>query len=136
MTTKEIMNLDFRKDEDREKVQQVLRQIKPLAKCSDEEIPQEMLEKVVRVVCLKYNVRIRDIAQDIHANDKETIWRATLINESNLQSFDCVYGISIYELFAKMAIKLHSLIRGDKLDLRQPDKYEKQRERAARKVDG
>lgn len=136
MTTSEIMNLDFRKEESQEIIQRVLRKIKPLAKYSEEEtIPLEMLEKVVRVVCLKYSVCVHWISQDIHANEQETIWRAILINETDLKDVGTVYGISIYELFAKMAIKLHSLIRGDKLALRQPDKYEKQRERRARRID-
>lgn len=135
MTTNEILNLDFRDEESREIIQRVLRKIKPLAKYSDEEIiPLEMLEKVVRVVCLKYSVRVHYITQDIHANEKETIWRAVLTSEIDLTGFGSVYGISIYELFAKMTIKLHSLIRGEKLELRKPDKYEKQRERRARRV--
>lgn len=136
MTTSEIMNLDFRKEESQEIIQRVLRKIKPLAKYSDEEtIPLEMLEKVVRVVCLKYSVHVHYITQSIHANDKETIWSATLISDTDMKDIDKVYGISMYELFAKMAIKLHSLVRGEKLELRQPDKYEKQRERRARRID-
>lgn len=135
MTTSEIVNLDFRKEESQEIIQQVLRKIKPLAKCSVEEtIPLEMLEKVVRVVCLKYSVHVQYITQSIHANDKETIWCAKLVSDVDMKDIDNVYGMCIYELFAKMAIKLHSLIHGDKLALRQPDKYEKQRERIARRI--
>lgn len=135
MTTNEIMNLDFRKEESQKIIQRVLRKIKPLAKCSDEEtIPLEMLEKVIRVVCLKYDVHVQYITQDVHANDKETIWCAALVRDTSMKDIDKVYGISIYELFAKMAVKLHSLIRGEKLELRKPDKHEKQRERRARRV--
>lgn len=135
MTTGEIMNLDFRKEESREIVQKVLRKIRPLAKCSEEEdVPMEMLEKVVRVVCLKYNVWVYRISQDIHANENETIWSALLVNDADMKDIGYVYGISMYELFAKMAIKLHSLVRGEKLELRKPSKQEKQRERKARRI--
>lgn len=135
MTTSEIMNLDFRKEESQEIIQRVLRKIKPLAKCSDEEtIPLEMLEKVVRVVCLKYSVYVHYITQSVHANDEETIWCATFVCDTNMKDIDKVYGINMYELFAKMSIKLHSLIRSEKLEIRKPDKHERQRELRARRV--
>lgn len=119
MTTSEIINLDFRKKENQEIIQRVLRKIKPLAKCSEEEIvPLEMLEKVVHNICLKYKVHVDEISPNIHANDEETIWCVTLKNEIDFEEVSIVFGISIYELFAKMVIKLYSWIRGDRLKLR------------------
>lgn len=108
MTTKEVMNLDYRKEEAKEIIQKVLRQIKPLSKYSDEdEVPFNALEKIITIMCKKYCVRIQEFVPDVLSNDKNIIWRAKLINESNLEVIDIIYGISIYEVFAKTTIRLY-----------------------------
>lgn len=57
MKTEQIMNLDYRKEENQKIIQKVLRQVKPLSKFSDEEqIPIEMLEKTVSVLTNKYEI--------------------------------------------------------------------------------
>lgn len=112
MTTKEIMNLDCREKKNQETIQKVLRKIKPLSKYSDEcDIPLSALEKVITVMCKKYYMRIRDFVPDVWANDTETIWRATLYNDSDFSIIDKVYGISVYEVFAKTAIRLYSEVK-------------------------
>lgn len=112
MTTKQVINLDYRKEENQEIIQKVLRQIKPLSRYSDEcEIPFSALEKAITVMCKKYMMRIRDFTPDVWANDDHTIWRATLINETNLKTIDMVYGISLYEVFAKSAIRLYAEVK-------------------------
>lgn len=108
MRTSEIMNLDYRKEENQEIIQKVLRQIKPLSRYSDEcEIPFSALEKAITVMCKKYCMRIRDFTPDVWSNNECTIWRAILINETNLKTIDTVYGITLYEVFAKCAIRLY-----------------------------
>lgn len=112
MTTNQILNLDCREEENKEIIQKVLRQIKPLSRFSDEEeIPIEALEKAITIMCKKYNIRIRDISPDIWSADKKIIWRANIISDKNLMSRGNVYGISMYEVLAKSAIKLYSEIR-------------------------
>ena len=112
MTTKEIINLDYREKENQEIIQKVLRQIKPLSRYSDEcEIPFSALEKAITVMCKKYCMRIREFNPDVWANDDNTIWRAILINETNLKTIDMVYGISLYEVFAKCAIRLYAEVK-------------------------
>ena len=112
MTTKQIINLDYREKENQEIIQKVLRQIKPLSRYSDEcEIPFSALEKAITVMCKKYLMRIRDFAPDVWSNNDHTIWRATLINETNLKTIDYVYGISLYEVFAKSAIRLYAEVK-------------------------
>ena len=49
MKTEQILNLDFRKEENQGIIQKVLRKIKPLSKYSDEVVPIEAIEKLVRV---------------------------------------------------------------------------------------
>lgn len=108
MRTSEIMNLDYRKEENQEIIQKVLRQIKPLSRYSDEcEIPFSALEKAITVMCKKYCMRVREFTPDVWSNKEHTIWRAILINETNLETIDIVYGITLYEVFTKCAIRLY-----------------------------
>lgn len=112
MTTKQILNLDYRKEESQEIIQRVLRQIKPLSRYSGEcEIPLSAIEKAVTVMCKKYSMRIREIVPDLSSNEQNTIWRATLTNDKNFKVIDSVFGISMYELFAKAAICLYAEVR-------------------------
>lgn len=112
MTTKDIMNLDWRKEKDRAIIQKVLRQIKPLSKYSDEyDIPLDAIEKAITVMCKRYNMIVRDFFPDMFGNDEHTIWRATLINDKTFKKIDDVYGISLYEIFAKIAIRLFAEVK-------------------------
>lgn len=112
MTTKEIINLDYREKENQETIQKVLRQIKPLSRYSDEyEIPFSALEKAITVMCKKYMMRVNQLVPDVWANNEHTIWRAWLINDTNLKTIDMVYGISLYEVFAKTAIRLYAEVK-------------------------
>lgn len=112
MTTNEIINLDYREIKNQKIIQKVLKQIKPLSKYSDEsEIPITALEKAITIMCKKYCMRIRDIVPDVLSNDKSIIWKATLINEINLKVIDTVYGISLYEVFAKITIRLYAQVK-------------------------
>ena len=112
MTTNQIINLNYKKKENQEIIQKVLRQIKPLSKYSDEyEIPFSALEKAITVMCKKYQMRIRDFTPDVWSNNEHTIWRATLINETNLETIDMVYGITLYEVLAKSAIRLYAEVK-------------------------
>ena len=112
MTTKEIINLDYREKKNQEIIQRVLRQIKPLSKYSDEcEIPLSAIEKAITIMCKKYSVRIKDIIPNTRANNDSILWKATLMNEINLKIFDEIYGICLYEVFAKTAIRLYAEIK-------------------------
>lgn len=112
MTTKEIMNLDYRKEENQEIIQKVLRKIKPLSKHSDEyDIPLSDIEKVITVMCKKYSIRIKDIVPNIWANNDSIIWKTTLTNEITFETIDEIYGICLYEVFAKTAIRLYAEIK-------------------------
>lgn len=112
MTTKEVMNLDCRNEKGRVIIQKVLRQIKPLSKYSDEsDIPLDAIEKAINVMCKKYIVSVRELVPDAFSNHEHTIWRATLINDKNLKVIESVYGISLYEVLAKVAIRLFAEVR-------------------------
>ena len=112
MTTKQVINLDCREEKNQEIIQKVLRQIKPLSKYSDEcDIPFSALEKVITIMCKKYMMRLNQLVPDVWSNEGHTIWRAWLINDSNLKTIDDVYGITLYEVFAKVAIRLYAEVK-------------------------
>lgn len=112
MTTNQVMNLDCREEENKKIIQKVLRQIKPLSRYSDEcDIPLSAIEKAITIMCKKYVMRIRDFSPDVWSNETHTIWRATLINDTNLKTIDMVYGITLYEVFAKAAIRLYAEVK-------------------------
>lgn len=112
MTTNQVIQLDCREQENRETIQRVLRQIKPLSKCSEEfDVPFEKVEKAIVVMSKKYNIRVRDFVPDVWSNKDNTIWRATIIDDTTLQTISLVYGLTLYEVFAKVAIVMYAQVR-------------------------
>lgn len=138
MKTEQILNLDYRKEENQKIIQKVLRQIKPLSKFSDEEqIPIKLLEKTVSVLTNKYEITpqwitcgYRDSAPGCigyySVGVKTTTDHAWLGNAT---------GHTIYELFAKLTIKMYAEVRSGNVQKRNMTKEEAQRERLAKKVD-
>lgn len=121
MKTEYVLGLDYNEEESKSKIQKVLKQIKPLSKYSDEEdVPLVALEKLIRVVCNKYLVRIRNIQQDIWSNKNYNIWKCDVMVDGKMfDSVGTVYGTSIYELFAKIAILMYSEIKKERLKVRE-----------------
>lgn len=112
MTTNQVINLDCTEKKNQNIIQKVLRQIKPLSKYSDEEdIPFNAIEKAITVMCKKYTMKVNQLVPDMWANDEHTIWRAWLINDTNLKTIEMVYGITLYEVFAKVAIRLYAEVK-------------------------
>ena len=119
MKTNDVLNLDCREEENKVKVQKVLRQLKPLSKYSDEDdIPLVAIEKAIKIMSSKYQVRIRNIVPDIWSNKKSDVWRCEVVDDSTLALIGYVYGISIYEVFAKTAILIYSEIKKERLKVR------------------
>lgn len=109
MTTNEILELDCRDEENQKVIQKVLKQIGPLSKFSvEEDVPFEYVEKLVTVLCKKYNMRVKDFVPDVWSNKAANVWRATVIDDTNLKTIKLVYGLSVYEVFAKTAILMYS----------------------------
>ena len=119
ISTKEVLGLDYREEENKVLIQKVLRQLKPLSKYSDECIPLEAIEKAIKIMCSKYQIRIRSIMPDIWSNKKSDIWRCEVVDDSNLELISLIYGISIYEVLAKTAILICSEIKKERLKARE-----------------
>ena len=112
MNAKQVINLDYRNPKNKEIIKKVLSEIKPLSRFSDEEeVPMWAIEKAITVMCKKYNMRFSNITSDIFGNDTCIIWKGDIITEHNSKTVGTVYGISMYELFAKAAIVLHDEVK-------------------------
>lgn len=110
VTMNQLLNLDCREEGSEEILQKYLKKIKPLVKYKGvEDVPFYKIEKVITVLSKKYNIRVREFVPDVWANDGETIWRAILIDDRNLNQAGIIYGLSLYEVFAKTAIYMYSV---------------------------
>ena len=134
MKTEQILNLDYRKEESREIIQKVLRQIKPLSKFSVEnDIPLEVIEKAIRVMICKYEIT----PQWMHMTYENPILGVYSIGVKTADTHQWlgdVHGMCLYEVFAKLAIKIYAEVKSGNISIREPSKEEKQRERIAKKV--
>ena len=134
MKTEEILNLDYRKEESQEIIQKVLRKIKPLSKYSEEQdIPLEAIEKVIRILSQKYEIVPQWMVMSLYesATNVYSIGVKTLNDHEWLGN---VYGMCLYEVFAKLAIKMYSEIKQGNIALRIKTKEENERELLAKKV--
>lgn len=114
MKTEEILNLDCRKKENEIKIQKVLRKIKPLSRYSNEDvIPLEALEKLLMVFNRKYNVYLQWIT--VMYDEKTPIYKGSIKTTDNHVWLGSAYGVTIYELFAKLCIKIYSDIKSKKI---------------------
>lgn len=119
MKTSDILELDYREKENKQIIQKALLKIKPLSKFSDEkQVPLESLEKLLHLICSKYKVWVRCIVQDPRASEDGDIWRCEIVDEDNLDTIKKIYGICMYELFAKIVIFLWSENKNEKLKRR------------------
>lgn len=110
-----LLNIDYRKEENREKIQKALRRIKPFKKFKDE-IPLEKLEKLLFMFHKKYNIKLEQLNTDGYGNESSFIWRALiLVDKTETETYKnyYVYGISFYEVLAKASLFIYSMIKGE-----------------------
>lgn len=135
MKTEQILNLDYRKEESQEIIQKVLRKIKPLSKYSDESnIPIEAIEKLVRVLVKKYEITPQWMTMS-YFEPTLGIYSIGVKTTTEHEWLGTVYGMCLYEVFAKLAIKIYSEVKSGNIPVRTMTKEEKQRERRAKRVD-
>lgn len=135
MKTEQILNLDYRKEENKEIIQKVLRKIKPLSKYSDEiDVPIEAIEKLVRVLVQKYEITPQWMTMS-YFEPILGLYSIGVKTTTDHKWLGTVYGMCLYEVFAKLAIKMYSEIKSGNILIRTMTKEEKQRERLAKKAD-
>lgn len=109
MSLIDILDLDCRYEDDRQILQDTLHKIKPFKKI-DGEIPMVKMEKLVKVISDKYGYHVNQISGDPWANDDSIVWRAMIVDQSNLKS-DNVYGTTLYEVMGKACVRLWDLVQ-------------------------
>lgn len=135
MKTEQILNLDYRKKENQEIIQKVLRKIKPFSKYSDKSnVPIEAIEKLIRVLCQKYEIAPQWMTMS-YFEPTLGIYSIGIKTTTEHEWLGTVYGMCLYEVFAKLAIKMYSEVKSGKIPVRVATKEEKERERLAKKVD-
>ena len=134
MKTEQILNLDYRKEENQEIIQKVLRKIKPLSKYSDEFVPLEAIEKLICVLCQKYEIIPQWMTMS-YFEPTFGIYSISVKTTIEHEWLGTVYGMCLYEVFAKLAIKMYSEVKSGKIPIRTATKEEKERERLAKKAD-
>ena len=134
MKTEQILNLDYRKEESQEIIQKVLTKIKPLSKYSDEFVPLEVIEKLIRVLCQKYEITPQWMTMSYH-EPILGLYSIGVKTTTDHKWLGTVYGMCLYEVFAKLAIKMYSEVKSGNIPIKTMTKEEKQRERIARKID-
>ena len=135
MKTEQSLNLDYRKEESQEIIQKVLRKIKPLSKYSDEnDIPIEAIEKLIRVLVQKYEITPQWMSMS-YFEPILGIYSIGVKTTTDHKWLGTVYGICLYEVFAKLAIKMYSEVKSGNIPVRTMTKEEKQRERLTKQAD-
>lgn len=124
MKTDEILDLDYRIEENRELIARVLKKIPPLA--DYDEIPLEALEKVIGSITRKYTIMIQYICPTYVKGDG-TIYCVSLKLIDPYQWLGNVYGCCLYEVIAKTAIKMYTEVRKGTLKLRSESGSERRR---------
>lgn len=134
MKTEEILNLDYRKEESQEIIQKVLRKIKPLSKYSEEQdIPLEAIEKVIRILSQKYEIVPQWMVMSLYES-AINVYSIGVKTSNDHEWLGNVYGMCLYEVFAKLAIKMYSEIKQGNIELRIKTKEENERELLAKKA--
>lgn len=127
MKTDEILNLDYRKEEAKEIIQKVLRKIKPLSKFSEEQdVPLEAIEKCIRVMSQKYDIVPQWVTMSLYES-AVNIYSIGVKTAKEHQWLGNVYGMCLYEVFSKLAIKMYSEIKQGNIAVRTMSKEEEWR---------
>ena len=113
MKTEDILNLDCRKEENRQKIIKFLWKIKPMSKLG---IPKgsepsiEELELLMHKLMMKYDYVID--MQGIRPYYEDMVFRfyqVDILKDARKERIwcGCVYGVTLWEVIAKIIIKLY-----------------------------
>lgn len=113
MTLDDIMNLNYKNKKEKEKLNNALKKIKPFRNLED--ISLEYLEKFIKKAVYKYDIILQYIS--VSRINGELMYTLSTKNEKG-EWLGTIYAISIYELFAKLSIKLYSMIKNEEVKKR------------------
>ena len=115
MKTEQILNLDCTKEENKYKINNILWKVKPLSKLLEknsytktELAPIELLEKALHGLCTRYGYRMQQIWCYKEENNFK-FWSCGVMKEAdNNKWLGDVYGITLWEIVAKLIIKIYA----------------------------
>lgn len=127
MKTSEILDLDYRKMENKVMIAKALKKIE-MFQCCTGKIPIEMLEEYIVDCERKYSMMINYICPII----TNGIFRycATIKEKENQEITNYIYACCIFELYAKICILYYSKIKNSKckkIDWKELDEKRKRR---------
>lgn len=129
MKTNELLGLKYEGNE--ETFQKVLHKIKPFQNFSSD-VPFEMLETLIGKYCRKYTVMPMYITPT-YIPGEQNIYCVKLRNTGTLEDTNFIYGSSMYEIFAKMSIKIYSMVKNEKIEVQDWEKVKRERKAKWRK---
>lgn len=119
MAEKSIVDYNFKNPDEKEKVLEILAEMKPFKKY-DGDVPLEAMEKFIDIVCRKYKVRIGyvflafgiGVSKDDGAKEALQIpYDCVPITSDKGERIAHINGYSMYEVFAKISIILYQKIK-------------------------
>lgn len=112
MKTHEVLNLDCTVEENKRKLNRFLYNVKPIAKIMGEDktkqIPLEVIENVLHGICKKYQYGQQHI--ETYYEKKEFVFYTVSLTKKRqtVEWIGNAYGKTMWELFAKMVIKIYA----------------------------
>lgn len=118
MNLKDVMKADFRTKKGKDLVNDALIEIAPLSKYSSlKRVPLEKIERLLFKCQERYDVKLTLIYISGSANYESFVYSGG-ISDLKGNMIDTVHGIEIYELFAKSAIRIWSMIKNKEVKRR------------------
>lgn len=107
MNIKDIVNLDFREQDNKNIIQEWLNKIPYIQKNNTD---LDTLINFTHKICRKYKIWLK-IKNDPFVHKDYDVWSSTLIDDLTLETINKIYGMCIYELFAKQLLYLYAYTR-------------------------
>lgn len=115
MTTKDILELDFRDDKSYMIMQKVLKKIDPLANIEGK-VPIEKLEKLLFLFQRRYCIEFNWIF--VSHEDEQPVYTISMRNTYTDVGMGYVHGITLYEVVSKAVVAIWSHIKAKRLKKR------------------
>lgn len=109
MTVRQIIETDFRKEEGRKIIQKALKKIGKFAEY-EEDVPISEIERFIFAVTRKYQICVQYLFFPKKHKEVE-YYCADIKRDDNDEWISAVYAVQIYEMFAKIAILMYSIVK-------------------------
>lgn len=115
-TIDDVMALNYSDEHEKQILMVCLRKIKPFSKYPiDVEIPIDLIQTYIEKVMAKYQIRIGYIFYSMTKDKGNGMWTIMLREISIGVYLDTIHACSIYEAFAKTAIRLNYAIKNKEI---------------------